>query len=259
MAGSPYAVVTGSSRGIGRRFAHALAARSRDLVLVARPSDDLDQLADELRAEHDVTVVVVAADLAEPGAAGEVAKTIFDQGLEVDLLVNNAALVEHGAFDELSSDAHAHAIRLNVVALVEITRALLPPMLERRRGGIVNVSSISGFQPMPYFAVYAATKAFVTSFSLALAEEVRPSGVAVVTLCPGPTLAQTHHDGDFRSKVPPQPADEVVAAALAQLEEKGGGLLIPRLINKTLVFGNRFLPYQLSAKIAGRAMRPRDH
>ncbi len=257
MATSGYALVTGASRGIGRRFAHALAARSRNLILVARSAEDLEQLAEELRAQHGVDVVVVEADLAEPGAAVGVARTVLDRQLELDLLVNNAALVDHGGFVELSAEAHSHAIRLNVLALVELTHELVPSMMDRRRGGIINVSSISAFQPMPYFAVYAATKAFVTSFSLALAEEMRPFDVAVVTLCPGPTRADSHDDSDFRSKVPPQPADEVVAAALDQVDRKGG-MLIPRLINKTLVFGNRFLPYELSAKIAGRAMRPRD-
>jgi uncharacterized protein len=257
MATGGYALVTGASRGIGRRFAHGLAARSRNVILVARSGEELKQLAEELRDQHDVDVVVVEADLVEPGAAAGIAREVLDRQLELDLLVNNAALVDHGGFAELSAEAHSRAIRLNVLALVELTRELIPSMMERRSGAIINVSSISAFQPMPYFAVYAATKAFVTSFSLALAEEMGPFGVKVVTLCPGPTRADSHDDSDFRSKVPPQPADEVVAAALDQVDRKGG-ILIPRLINKTLVFGNRFLPYELSAKMAGRAMRPRD-
>jgi short-subunit dehydrogenase len=257
MAANGYALVTGASRGIGRRFAHALAARSQNVILVARSSEDLEQLGEDLRGQHGVDVIVVEADLAEPGAAGRVAHGVLDRQLDLDLLVNNAALVEHGGFLELSPEAHSRTIRLNVLALVELTRELVPSMMDRRRGAIINMSSISAFQPMPYFGVYAATKAFVTSFSLALAEEMRPFGITVVTLCPGPTRADSHDDSNFRSKVPPQPADEVVAAALDQVDRKGG-MLIPRLINKTLVFGNRFLPYEISAKIAGRAMRPRD-
>lgn len=258
MKSARYALVTGASRGIGDCFARALAARSWNVILVARTSDQLEKLAAELSATFGIRAETVCLDLAVDGAAAELCRITMERELDVELLVNNAALGDHGAFLKLSPDRQSDVIRLNALALVEITRRLLPPMIAKRHGAIINVSSTASFQPMPYFAVYAATKAFVTSFSMALAEEVRAQGISVVTLCPGPTRAPSH------TEVPPsklpggrQPAEEVVEEALRQSELQGG-LVIPRLINKATAFSNRFMPLQLSAKIAARALRPRD-
>jgi short-subunit dehydrogenase len=251
--------VTGASRGIGECFARELALRSWNLVLVARTRDKLEQLASELAAAHDIRVETICADLAAEGAAAEIAGVVDERGLGIELLVNNAGSGDHGEVSKMSAEAQADTIRLNALTLVELTRRMLPGMLAARVGGIVNVSSTAGFQPMPFFAVYAASKAFVTSFSLALAEELRGSGVRVVTLCPGPTRAPSHEDVVSKSRIrfDRQPADEVVKAALNLAEHKGG-LLVPRAINKAMSFSTRLMPLPLTARLAGRAMRPRD-
>ena len=258
MKSARYALVTGASRGIGHCFARALAARSWNVILVARTTDQLEQLADELSGTFGIRAETVTLDLTVDGAAAELCRITMERELDVELLVNNAGFGDRGEFSKLSPEGQSTAIRLNALALVEVTHQLLPPMIAKRRGAIVNVSSTTSFQPMPYFAVYAATKAFVTSFSMALAEEVRAQGITVVTLCPGPTRAQSDTEGDSRSILPGgrQPAEEVVEEALRRIEK--GGLVIPRLINKATAFSNRFMPLQLSAKIAARALRPQD-
>lgn len=252
-----YALVTGASRGIGNHFARALAARSWDLIVVARRKDRLDQLAGELSIASGIRAEAVALDLTAAGAAAELKQVISERGLEVELLVNNAGLGHRGEFKEVPLDEQSNMIRLNTVALVEITHHVLPSMIAKRRGAIINVSSTAGFQPMPYVAVYAATKAFVTSFSMALAEEVRPHGITVVTLCPGPTRTESQTGEDSRSGFPGglQPAEEVVEEALRQIDRQSG-LVVPRLINKVMAFSNRLMPLQLSAKAVARVTRP---
>jgi short-subunit dehydrogenase len=249
-----YALVTGASHGIGAVFAKALAARSWNLILVARTKVQLDQLARELSTEFGIRVETIALDLTASDAVSDVCRTIAERGLTAEILINNAGFGSRGEFLKLALDDQLSAIRLNVAALVELTHRLLPEMAARRQGAIVNVSSTAGFQPMPYAAIYAATKAFVTSFSMALAEEVRAHGITVVTLCPGPT--QTDNE-DSRSNFPGgrQPAAEVVEEALGQID-RHGGLVVPRLINKLMAFSNRLMPIHLSAKVVARATRP---
>jgi short-subunit dehydrogenase len=253
------ALVTGASRGIGNHFARALAARSRDLIIVARSKDRLGQLAGELTSAFGVHVETVALDLTAAGAAAELQRVVSERGLDVDLLVNNAGFGDKGEFLKAPLNNQSNMIRLNMLALVEITHHFLPPMIARRRGAIINVSSTAGFQPMPYVAVYAATKAFVTSFSMALAEEVRSHGVVVMTLCPGPTRTEPGTAADSQSGFPggPQPAEELVAEALNQIE-RNGGLVVPRLINKAMAFSNRLMPLHLCAKVVARMTRPKD-
>ena len=253
-----YALVTGASRGIGEYFARALAARSWNVIVVARTKDQIQQLAGELSGAFGIRAVAAALDLTEGGAAAELSRMTAEQKLDVELLVNNAGVGDRGEFLKLPLDEQSNMIRLNAVALVELTHNMLPAMIARQRGAVINVSSTAGFQPMPYAAVYAATKAFVTSFSMALAEEVRAHGIKVVTLCPGPTRTESATQKNSRSGFPGglQPAEEVVEEALGHIDRQGG-LVVPRLINKLMAFSNRLIPLQLSAKAVARAMRPR--
>ena len=254
-----YTLITGASSGIGECFARALAARKHNLVLVARSQAKLESLAGELRTAHQIQTEPVALDLSVPGAAARLAQLVTERKLAIDLLINNAGFGAPGEFWRISFDREAEMVRLNVQALMELTHLLLPAMVERRRGGIINVSSTASFQPMPYSAVYAATKAFVTTFSLGLAEEVRPYGLRVVTLCPGVTATNFFVAGGYGTRRAPggfQAPEEVVSAALKALDHKGG-LVVPRLLNKFGVFIQRFVPRSAVLRVTARMFRRR--
>src|SRR3954465_2902869 len=182
----PVALVTGASAGIGRELAKILAREGHDLLLVARREPDLTPLAAELKEQYDADSRVITADLAKPRAAQTLVKELGPT-TTVDVLVNNAGFGGHGAFWERERDADLRQIAVNVTALTDLTRLLLPGMVERHRGRILNVASTAAFQPGPLMAVYYATKAYVLSFSQALAEELSGTGVTVTTLCPGVT------------------------------------------------------------------------
>jgi short-subunit dehydrogenase len=260
MGQEAYTLITGASSGIGESFARALAARHRNLVLVARSREKLDSLAAELRAAHGILAEAIPADLGRNGAATSLTRILSERGLEIDLLVNNAGFGAQGEFWKLALDRQLEMLRLNVNTLVELTYLLLPRMIEQRRGALINVSSTASFQPMPYIATYAATKAFVASFSMALAEEVRKYGVRVVTLCPGGTQTNFFVASRYRRRNLPgglQPADEVVAEALRRLD-RGGGLAVPRWFNKASVFVQRFVPRSAVMKVTADLFRPVD-
>jgi len=184
------ALVTGASAGLGAQYARLFARDGHALVLVARRKDRLDDLAVELREQYNVTVYVLPADLAAPEAPARLYAELAQRSIEVDFLVNNAGFGANGAFATLDLMPQLEMIQVNVVALTQLTRLLLPAMLTRGSGRILNIGSTAGFQPGPYMAVYYATKAFVNSFSEALAQEVRDSGVTVTLSCPGPTATE---------------------------------------------------------------------
>src|SRR6266516_7963303 len=167
------ALITGASSGIGEAFAHILAARGMNLVLVARSADKLRVIAQALSEQHGIRADVVTADLCREGAMQEVYQRTQALGVPVDLLVNNAGFGTYGCFDTLAPEREHEEIMLNVTALVDLTHAFLPAMVERKEGGVINVASIAAFKPLPYQAVYGASKAFVLSFSLALWGENR--------------------------------------------------------------------------------------
>jgi short-subunit dehydrogenase len=181
------ALVTGASSGIGEAFAVALAGKKVNLVLVARSADKLEKLAADLRAAHGIQVMVVRQDLGQPGAAAEVFTKTQAASVTVDVLINNAGFGKWGEFLEFPPEVYSEMIALNVSAVVELTQAYLPGMLERRGIGVIHVGSTASLVPVPYAAIYAATKAFVLSFSEGLAGEYADRGVRVMTLCPGGT------------------------------------------------------------------------
>ncbi|MGH7255142.1 MAG: SDR family NAD(P)-dependent oxidoreductase, partial [Nitrospirales bacterium] len=213
----PIAIVTGASRGIGAEYARALAGRGRDVLLVARDKARLDQLAEELRARHAVSVEVAVIDLAEPDAAHRLFSAARQFRPVADVLVNNAGFGYFGEFVDMPLARIQAMLRLHVNTVVESVRLFLPAMLERRRGAIINVSSVAGFLSLPYLAEYAATKAFLNAFSEALAEEVRDSGVLIQACCPGSTDTDFHATAGFRPRNPlgAQDPAEVVAVSLA--------------------------------------------
>ncbi len=180
-------LITGASGGIGEAFARRLAAEKHDLFLVARSGDKLRRLCEELVASHSISAEYFAADLAEVGADERLFAETEQRGITVDWLINNAGIGSMGDFSRLDLEREIEMIRLNVLALVSLTHRYLAGMRARGSGQIINVSSSAGFQPVPFMATYAATKAFVTSFSEAIAEENRPFGIKVLALCPGST------------------------------------------------------------------------
>src|SRR5438477_3598683 len=180
-------LITGASAGIGREFARQLASRARSLILVARREPRLSELRDELRGNHPgLAVHIHKTDLADLSQIDELAKWLEREKIDVDLLINNAGLGDLGPFGTSDPARNEQIMLVNMVALTSLTRRLLPQMIAKKRGAILNVSSSAGFLPIPGFAVYAATKAYVTSFSEALRAELRGTGVSVCALCPGP-------------------------------------------------------------------------
>lgn len=254
-----YALVTGASRGLGRCFARTLATRKQNLVLVARSGEKLEALARELRAAHGVQVESIPFDLAQTGAGQLLADELTGHGLEVDLLVNNAGFGFQGRFLQLSLERQLQSITLQNATVVELTHRLLPPMIERKLGGIITVSSMAGFQPIPFASVYSATKAFLTTFSLALEAEMVRYGVRVVTVCPGRlrVAPEDVEEGSERKKFPggEQSHEEVVNEALRALD-RGGGLVIPGAINKFAAFAVRFIPRSRVAKLIKNISKP---
>ena len=253
-----FALITGASSGLGECFARALAGRGRNLLLVARSADRLNELAVELRGLHGVAAEALPADLAATGAAAALRALLAEKRWAVDLLVNNAGFGARGEFARLPLARQSQMLDVNVRVLVELTHLLLPAMLERRAGGLINVSSTAAFQPVPYSTMYSATKAFVLSFSMGLAEELRGSGIAVVTLCPGGTKTNFFKAGnidrpDLLGSL--QPPEEVVSAALRALD-RGGGLVVPRLLNKAMVAVQRLVPRSIPVKVAARMFKP---
>lgn len=181
------ALVTGASSGIGAEFAAQLAARGHDLVLVARSKDRLRDLAKRLQSAHGVAADVIVEDLANPDAAHRISGHLDEMGGTIDLLVNNAGFGTAGKFEEIDGDREHDHLMVNVVSLVDLTHALIPGMLSRGNGAVVNVSSTAALQPTPYFAAYGAGKTFVLNFTLSLRSEYRGRGIRAVALCPGPT------------------------------------------------------------------------
>jgi len=184
---STYTLVTGASSGIGRELAKICAADKRNLVLLARREAELTALADSLTSEHGVKAEVLVQDLGKADAAAETRDEISSRGLEIDTLINNAGFGFLGTFRDADPENQLDMLRVNIGALTHLTRLFLPPMVERGHGRILNLASMASFQPGPFMAVYYATKAYVLSFSEALSEELRGTGVTVTAVCPGVT------------------------------------------------------------------------
>ena len=248
------ALVTGASSGIGADLARELARDGHDLVLTARWQAPMEALAAELEA-YGAGSVVVAADLSKPGAAAALASAIEARGLTVEVLVNNAGLGAIGRFDQTDPVRISEMLQVNIVALTELTRLLLPGMVARGRGRVMLVGSTAGFQPGPGMAVYFATKAYVLSFGEALAEELCGTGVTVTTLCPGPTatnFAQISGSNElpYFNSAMRHVMSAAEVARLGYLGLKGGRrVVITGLLNRIVALGGRFAPHPISLKV----------
>jgi len=250
-----YAVVTGASSGIGRELAMILAREGYALVLVARRTDALRELADRLLQTHGTPCVVVGADLALPGGVDSLVREVSERGLDVEVLVNSAGFGLAGAFDALPAGPQLGMIDLNVRALTALTHALLPAMVVRRRGYVLHVASMAAFQPGPLMAVYYATKAYVLSLSSALHEELRGKGVHVTALCPGYTETEFASraaegskprlfEGPFGRGDPRQ-----VAEAGYRAVKRGRAVVVPGLRNRLGTWFMLLSPRALQVRI----------
>src|SRR4051812_10768587 len=249
------ALITGASSGIGEQFARQLAARGQDLVLVARRADRLERLAAELPTDAHAVPCDLATD------AGSLRERVADLGVEVDLLVNNAGFGTSGPFLDQDAAREAEQVRVNCEAIVILTHAFLPGMVERGRGGIINVASSAGMQPIPYESVYAATKAFAISFTDALHTELRGSGVRVLAVNPGPVPTEWQeaagYGPDRVGVVPGQiAADQVVRESLAAYE-RGRRSVIPGRAIRWFIRVTRPSPRAIQLRITERLYRPR--
>ncbi len=239
------ALITGASAGIGAAFARRLAGDGYDLVLVARRQSRLAGLQGELERRHGITVSVMQADLAQSGEVARVAEAI-ERHPSLDMLINNAGFGTQGPFSEIELDQQLEMVAVHVVATMRLCRAALPGMIGRKRGTIVNVSSVAGFIPLAGRATYNSTKSFLTTFSQVLQAEVRDQGITVQALCPGFTSTEFHDTaayGDFdRTSIPKwmwMPADKVVDISLAAIE-RNRVVVIPGLTNRLIVAAYRF-------------------
>jgi short-subunit dehydrogenase len=252
------ALITGASSGIGLELAKLFASDKSNLVLVARRKDLLERLGSKIGQEHGVSARVLAKDLADPAAP----RTIFDElaadGVQIDVLVNNAGFGAVGDFAELPTQRQMEMVQVNVMALTHLTRLFLPPMMERGRGGVLNVGSTAGFQPGPYMAVYYATKAYVLSFTEALAEEVAGKGIHVTCLAPG----ATNTGFAAEAKMLDSPLFRIGSMDVRPVAEAGyrgfrAGkmIVVPGLKNRLGAASVRFAPRRIVRKFAARLNR----
>ena len=248
-------LITGASSGIGLELAKCFAADKSNLVLVARNTSALENLAAELRGKFQIEIHVITADLARPESPQEIFDELQGRAITVDVLVNNAGFGLHGGFAELPLARQLEIVQVNIASLVALTGLFLPGMMQRRRGGILNVGSVAGFLPGPNMAVYYASKAFVQSFSEALCEEVRGSGVSVTNLCPGPTetnfsrVARSHRVRESWARK--MSATEVAAAGHRDFR-RGKAVSIPGFTNALTVFAPRLFPRSAVRTLVGK-------
>lgn len=251
-------LITGASSGIGEAFARRMAARGDNVLLVARSEEKLASICNELGRAHDINAQFVGMDLAEAEAPGKLFEETERRGIQVDALINNAGFGSMGDFASLPLDRELAMIDLNVKSLVALTHYFIKPMRERKKGTIINVASTAGFQGVPGMTTYAATKAFVLSFSEALWVENRAFGVHVMALCPGVT--ETNFFVAGKMDRPPmrsaQTPDEVVQTALRGLR-RGKSHIISGWANYLMAESERLVPRRMVTRIAGKAMRPK--
>ena len=254
------ALITGASAGIGRELARLAAKDGHDLALVARRRDRLEELAAELTLAHGVRVTVIAADLSDRDSPGQIAERLHATGTRVDTLVNDAGFGTCGPFSGAVLEREGEMVDVNIRALVQLTRVFLPEMLARRRGRILNIASVAGFVPGPYMATYYASKAFVLSFTEALAQELRGTGVTATASCPGPTatefgaVARNKDTNLFQRSV----ADAGSVARHAYRAMLAGNVVaVPGFMNKLIAQSIRIAPRAVVRAIAAYLNRKR--
>jgi short-subunit dehydrogenase len=249
---SPTVLITGASVGIGYELAKLFARDQYNLVLVARDQERLTAVANELSQQHGINARILPADFSVPNASEAIVRTLAQENVVVDVLVNNAGFGQRGSFHANPHGNELSMIQVNIAALVHLTKLILPGMVERKKGRIMNVASTAAFQPGPNMAVYYATKAFVLSFSEALNEELKGTGVSVTALCPGPTRTEFQERAGISNTIM-QGFAAMEAAPVASIGYRGmlrgKRVVIPGLLNRVGVFFAKILPNIVLVKI----------
>jgi uncharacterized protein len=257
MGERPLALITGASGGLGYEFARLLAERGHDLVLVARSGAPMEELAQWAEPRHGVEVTVLPKDLSTPGAGGDLADQLGERHLEPDVVINNAGFTQLAPFAESDEHVMMQLLRVNIETVTQLTRRMLPGMVARGRGRVINLASNAAFQPGPYMACYYASKAYVLHLSIALSEELRGSGVTVTALAPGPTAtgfqarARMEHARLVKGRKLPTAAE--VAEWGWDQAERGKPFAVYQARWKISAFGTRFLPRPMAARLAGKS------
>lgn len=250
-------VITGASSGIGEVFARSLAERGSRLVLIARSQDKLLKLSEELRSKYGVPVEILGLDLSKPDAAKRVFEFTSSRGLQVDILVNNAGFGRQDAFELCNPAECDEMLQVNISAVVALARLFIPGMLQRKKGGVINVSSTAAFQPLPYFALYAASKSFILNFSEALWGEYAGRGINVLALCPGHTRTNFHARAGVQDKhIRFADSPERVVHGALDAFSKGRPTLISGKKNHMLSNLNRLFTRRSVIQIAGQIFKP---
>ncbi|RMF66287.1 MAG: SDR family oxidoreductase [Calditrichaeota bacterium] len=250
-------LITGASSGIGAEFAKLLAEKGAHLILTARSEDKLKELAGTLQEAFSVRARVLPADLSRPEAPARLFQQVKDTGEQVDVVINNAGFGKWGRFDSVDLETYLQMCTLNIDAVVALTHLFLPDMLAKGEGGFINVASTAAFQPVPFFATYSATKAFVLSFSEALSEEYRDQGITVTCLCPGGTATNFHQVSkiDTKKLIGLEPAAKVARVGLDAFL-RGQPTVISGFKNYLLANSTRLVPRKTVAKVTAALFRP---
>jgi short-subunit dehydrogenase len=259
--GNARTLITGASAGIGAALADVCAEHGHDLILVARRRERLDTRAAEIERKFRVKVACVVEDLADPAGPKRLFDAVATLGLEVEQLINNAGVGLYGKFAVTDLDAELKMVQLNATSVVELTKRFLPSMVQRRSGKVLNVASTAAFVPGPWMSIYYATKAFVLSFSEAIDYELRPGGITVTTLCPGPTESEFKvRAGSQRSRLFEAFLMDAPTVARAGYDGmmKGKTVVIPGLRNKLIPVAARLIPRPMIATMSHRAARPTE-
>ncbi len=250
-------LITGASGGIGEALAGEFAQGGSNLILVARSKDKLEAIASRLEKDHGIAAIALPADLSKPNAGQKLFDTVAAKGIHVETLVNNAGVLELGAFAEISTQRHLELTHLNVTTLTELTSLFVPAMVERKSGRILNVASIAAFQPIPSLATYAATKAYVLSLTEALSEELKPHGITATALCPGFTatdmVATAQAGNEAAAKLPGFLISDVASVAAEGYAActKGEVIRVPGMVNLAASVAGRATPRWLVRAVSG--------